>query len=114
MNTEEFPNFEKSGKTELGRRGRAIGIQGLHVDNEGRLGLALRFHKSFSIGETRVQSHKACGEKCVKHGLYQRAVRSFLRRCSGVCKEEPTRCGGVPYVRGDRHRPSWTDAFCCK
>ena len=49
--------------------GWAVGIEGLHVDNQGSFGLAFAFYKDFGIGESRVQGNDTGSEEGIQHGL---------------------------------------------
>ena len=75
---EEGTDLQQSGQSKLGRRGWAIGIKGLHVDDEGGLCGAFTLHKSLSIRETRVDGHQASPEQGIQHCLHQGAVGWFL------------------------------------
>ena len=84
MGAKKCTNFKERGKAKLGRRKRAVCIEGPHVDDQGSFGEAFGLDEDLGIRQARMDSNKAGREEGVKHGLYKRAVRGFLRRCAGI------------------------------
>lgn len=66
---EASSNLKQCGEAEFWWLGWAVGIEGLHVDNQGSLGLAFAFYKDLGIGESRVQGNNTGSEEGIQHGL---------------------------------------------
>ena len=66
---EKGANFNKCRQAKLGRWDRAMGVEGLHVDDEGRFCGAFGFNKRFSVREAGVEGNQASFKEGVKHGL---------------------------------------------
>ena len=107
-------NVQKCGERELWGWSGAIGIEGLHIDNESSLGWAFALDEGFCIGEPRVQGHETSLKQGIQHGLYKGAVRRLLRRRQGIGQEETPWSTGGPYVRRNGNMTHRTNAFLGK
>lgn len=108
---EDGPNLKEGGEAKFRGRGRAVGIESLHVDDEGHLGGAFAFDKSLCVREAWVEGHQARREEGIKHALDEGALGGLLRGSAGISKEEAPRGSGEPDFRGNGDTTCRANAF---